>query len=47
MVHVALLWRLRRVKAEDGRIEVMGYVEPFYLNFTSFDVLDVRDILVF
>jgi hypothetical protein len=47
MVLVTLLWSLYRVKAEDGRIKVMGYVEPFYPNFTSFDVLDVRDILVF
>jgi hypothetical protein len=47
MMHVALSWRLHRVEAEDGRIDVTGYVRPFYDNFTIFYVLGHRDILVF
>jgi hypothetical protein len=39
MVHVASSWWLRRVKAEDGRVDVMGYIRLFYPNFTIFFVL--------
>jgi hypothetical protein len=46
MVHVALLRRLSRVEAEDGWVDVMGYVGPFYPNFAIFFVLDPRGILV-
>jgi hypothetical protein len=29
MVHVASLWRLRRVEAEDRRVDVMGCIGSF------------------
>jgi hypothetical protein len=29
MVHVASSYRLRRVEAEDGRVDPTGYVGPF------------------
>jgi hypothetical protein len=29
-VHVASSWRLHRVEAEDGWVDVTGYVGPFY-----------------
>jgi hypothetical protein len=47
MLHVTSSWRLHRVKAEDGQVNVMSYVEPFYPNFAVFYVLGPRDILVF
>jgi hypothetical protein len=47
MVHIASSRRLRRVEAEDRRVDVMGYIRPFYSNFTFFYVLDPTDILVF
>jgi hypothetical protein len=39
MVHVASSWRLRRVKAEDERIDVTDCVGPFYPNFVIIYVL--------
>jgi hypothetical protein len=47
MVHVASLWRLRQVEAEDGRINMTSCIGPFYLNFLVFIVLGLRGILVF
>jgi hypothetical protein len=38
---------LRRVEAEDGRVDVMGCIRPFYPTFTVFIVLGSRGILVF
>jgi hypothetical protein len=39
--------RLRRVEAEDGRVDATGYIRPFYPNFIIFIVLGSRDILFF
>jgi hypothetical protein len=36
MVHVTSSRKLRRVEAEDGRVDAMGYVGPFYPNFAIF-----------
>jgi hypothetical protein len=47
MAHVTLLWMLRWVKAEDGQVDMMGYIEHFYLNFIIFYILDPSDILIF
>jgi hypothetical protein len=44
---VASSQRLRRVKTEDGRVDVMGCVGPFYLHFVIFYVIGHRGILVF
>jgi hypothetical protein len=46
MVHVASLRRLRRVEAENGWVDVTGYIGPFYPNFIVFYVLDPRGILL-
>jgi hypothetical protein len=47
MVHVASSRRLRRAEAEDGWIDAMCCVGPFYPNFTVFYVLDIMSILLF
>jgi hypothetical protein len=47
MVHVASLWRWRRVKAENRRVNAMGCVGPFYPNFAVFFVFGPGGILVF
>jgi hypothetical protein len=47
MVSVASLRRLRRAKAEDGRVDTMGCIRPLYPNFIVFYILDRRSILVF
>jgi hypothetical protein len=47
MVHVASLRRLRRVETEDGWVDAMGCIGPFYPNFAVFYVLAPREILVF
>jgi hypothetical protein len=47
MVHVTSSRRLRRVQAEDRRIDATDCVRPFYSNFTVFYVLVSRGILVF
>jgi hypothetical protein len=47
MVHVASLQRLRRVEAEDGCVDTIGCVKPFYPNFDIFIVLVPKHILVF
>jgi hypothetical protein len=45
-VHVAPSWRLRRRQVEDGRVDVMGCVGPYYPTFVDFNVLGPRDIVV-
>jgi hypothetical protein len=47
MVHVGSSRRLRRVEAEDRRVDAMGYIGLFYPNFVVFIVLGPRGILVF
>jgi hypothetical protein len=47
MMHMASSSRLRRVEAEDERVNAMGYIEPFYPNFVVFYVLPPRGIVVF
>jgi hypothetical protein len=47
VVHVAPSLRLRRVEAEDGWIDAMGCVGPYYPYFIIFYVLCFRGILVF
>jgi hypothetical protein len=47
MVHMASSQRLRRVKAEDGRIDATGRIRSFYHNFAVFYVLSLRGIVVF
>jgi hypothetical protein len=46
MMHVASLWRLCGDETEDGRVDVMGYIGLFYLNFIVFIVLGHKDSLV-
>jgi hypothetical protein len=46
MVHVTSSCRLRRIKAEDERIDAMGRIGPFYPNFVVFYVLVLRGIIV-
>jgi hypothetical protein len=40
-------WSLRRVKAENGRIDVTDCVGPFYLKITVFIILDSKGIVIF
>jgi hypothetical protein len=47
MVHMTSSWRLRRVQAEDRRVDAMSCIVPFYPNFVVFYVLLHRGILVF
>jgi hypothetical protein len=47
MVHVTSLRRSCAGEAEDGRVNAIGYISLFYLNFAIFIVLGHRDILVF
>jgi hypothetical protein len=47
VVHVAPSRRLRRDEAEDGRVNAMGCVRPFYLTFIVFIVLVPMGIVVF
>jgi hypothetical protein len=47
MVHVVSSWRLHRVEDEDGWVNAIGYIGPFYPNFIVFFVLGHRCILVF
>jgi hypothetical protein len=37
---------LHRRQIEDGRVDVMGYIEPCYLIFAVFNVLDSISIVV-
>jgi hypothetical protein len=47
MVHMASSQILRRVEAEDGRVDVTDCIRPYYPKFVIFIVLDFKDILVF
>jgi hypothetical protein len=57
MVHIASSRRFHRVEAEDGRVNMMDCIEPFYLNFTifvgpspqlyHFIVVDMMNLLIF
>jgi hypothetical protein len=47
VVHVATSQRSHEDEAEDGRVDVMGCIRFFYLNFVIFIVLGPRGILVF
>jgi hypothetical protein len=47
VVHVATSRRSHEDEAEDGRVDVMGCIRFFYLNFVIFIVLGPRGILVF
>jgi hypothetical protein len=40
MVHVALLWRSRKIEAKDGRVDGMSCIGLFYPNFVIFIILD-------
>jgi hypothetical protein len=46
VVHVASSRRLRRVEAEDGWVDAMGYIGLFYPNFAIFFVLCHKGSLV-
>jgi hypothetical protein len=45
-VHMTLSWRLRGNEAEDGRVDAMGCIGLFYLNFTILIVLGHKGSLV-
>jgi hypothetical protein len=47
MVHMTSSWRLHSTEGEDGWVDVMSCVGPFYPNFIIFYVLGHRSILVF
>jgi hypothetical protein len=47
MVHVASLWMLRQIQAEDGWVDAIGCVRPFYSNFIVSYVLGPCVILFF
>jgi hypothetical protein len=47
VVHVASSQRLHRVEAEDGWVDVMGCVRPFYPKIIDLYVLGLRCNLVF
>jgi hypothetical protein len=40
-------WRLHWDQVEDGWVDAMGYVRPYYPYFVVFYVLDPRGIVVF
>jgi hypothetical protein len=39
--------RSREDQVEDGWIDVIGCIDPYYPYFIVFYVLDIRDIIVF
>jgi hypothetical protein len=47
MVHVTSSWRSRRVEAEDGWVNVIDCIEPFYSKIIVFNILGTKDVLVF
>jgi hypothetical protein len=47
MVHVVSSRILCRGQVEDGRVDVMSYIEPYYPCFVVFFVLDNIYVLVF
>jgi hypothetical protein len=46
VVHVAPSRRLCRSQVEDGRVDAMGCIRPFYPNFADFNVLGSMGIVV-
>jgi hypothetical protein len=44
---VAPSWMLRRVQAEDRRVDATVYIGPFYSRIIVFYVLDPRGIIFF
>jgi hypothetical protein len=46
-VHVTSTRRLHRIEAEDGRVDMTGYVGPFYLKIIVFYVLGTKGNLIF
>jgi hypothetical protein len=47
VVYVAPSWRSREDQVEDGCVDAIGCIGPFYPNFVIFYVLGPMDILVF
>jgi hypothetical protein len=47
VVHMAPSWRLCQDQVEDGRVDAMGCVGPYYPCFVIFHVLDRRGVVVF
>jgi hypothetical protein len=47
MVHVTSSWRSRADEDEDGQVDAICCIRPFYCNFAIFYVLGPRGILVF
>jgi hypothetical protein len=47
VLHMALSRRLRQNQVEDGWVDVMSCVRPYYSYFAVFYVLDTMRILVF
>jgi hypothetical protein len=47
LVHVATLWRLRRVEVEDGWVDTIGCVGPLYLKIIISSVLGPKRVVVF
>jgi hypothetical protein len=47
VAHVTSLWRSRENEVEDGWVDAMGYIRPFYPYCAIFVVLGDRCILVF
>jgi hypothetical protein len=46
VVHVAPSRRLRQSQVEDGWVDAMGCIGPFYPTFAVFNVLGPRGIVV-
>jgi hypothetical protein len=47
MMHVTSSQRLCRVETEDGLVDAMSCIGPFYPNVIVFIILDTKGILVF
>jgi hypothetical protein len=47
MVHVASSRRLHRDEVQDGRVDTMSYIGPFYKKIIIFYVLIIRGNLIF
>jgi hypothetical protein len=47
VVHVAPSRRLHEDQVEDRRVDVMGYVRPYYTCFVVFYILGSRGIVIF
>jgi hypothetical protein len=47
MVHMVSSWRLHRVKVEDGRVDAMGCIGPFYPKFAIFFIRSQRHFSLF